>query len=161
MCNLAYHLISIYFCLPKILLQRKFPDLRYFLLPIGSTAVPQMQPWVVPVVVVCVLVLSCVVVIIIVAGIIIVRRRQSGKYNVLSYDCVVRDRVYIQVHVLCNICWCHFLFTIVCTALAIWYIGTFILKLLPLLPLMRGLVLALHMHLVFSIQKTLWTCIFY
>ena len=57
---------------------------------------PQMQPWVVPVVIVCVLVISCVVVITVVAGIIIVRRRQSGKYNVLSYDCIVYDCVYIQ-----------------------------------------------------------------
>ena len=57
-----------------------------------------MQPWLLPVVVVCacVLVLSCVVIIII-AGIVIARRRQSSKYSVhwfslmivLPYDCVM------------------------------------------------------------------------
>jgi len=71
---------------------------NYILLPVGSTVVPQMQPWLLPVAVVCacVMVLSCVVIIII-AGIIIARRRQSSKYSVhwfslmivLSYDCVM------------------------------------------------------------------------
>ena len=50
-----------------------------FTLPTGSTPVPQMQPWLIPVVVIigCVLVLICITVIII--GVVVALNRRSGK----------------------------------------------------------------------------------
>ena len=83
---------------------------HYFLLPVGSTAVPQMQPWLLPVVVVfvCVMVLSCVVIIIIV-GVVMLRRRQSSKYSVHWFSLMI---------VLCLpfvSYWVHFLFIVFTT----------------------------------------------
>ena len=133
---------------------------HYFLLPVGSTAVPQMQPWLLPVVVVCacVMVLSCVVIIII-AGIVIARRRQSSKYSVHWFSLMI---------VLCLpfvSYWVYFLFTFVFTTLIFTcmmnhhYCHSRSSSPSPF-PNERPL-LTWYMHVIFSIQKTLWTHLVY
>jgi len=50
-----------------------------FILPTGSTPVPQVQPWLIPVVVICACVLVLVCVAIIIVGVVVGFKRHSGR----------------------------------------------------------------------------------